>query len=133
MSNSTSSLYKSSGSISVFSGWQGITSVDSSSMLIDGTFNTGTLLSGSWGNYKNVNTNYAISDPTLYDAVKITPGQKATFELVVFSSNTSQTITRPSNTDLTNNFPGNGYKLNQTNTNSTTVALYYLFKGIENL
>lgn len=133
MSNSTSSLYKSSGSISVFSGWQGITSVDSSSMLIDGTFNTGTLLSGSWGNYKNVNANYAISDPTLYDSVKIAPGQKATFELIVFSSATSGVITRPSNTDLTNNFPGNGYKLNQTNTNSTTIALYYLFKGIENI
>ena len=133
MSNSTSSLYKSSGSISVLSGWQGITNVDSSSMLIDGTFNTGTLLSGSWGNYKNVNYSYAVSDPTLYDAVKIAPGQKATFELIVFSSNANTTVTRPSNTDLTNYFIGNGYSLNQTNVNSTTVALYYLFKGIENL
>jgi hypothetical protein len=133
MTNSTSSLYKNSGSISVFSGWQGITNVDSSSMLIDGTFNTGTLLSGSWGNYKNVNAAYILSNPSLTGSVQIAPGQKATFELIVFSGNTSQNITRPSNSDLDNYFNENGYNLNQTNVNSTTVALYYLFKGIENL
>jgi hypothetical protein len=133
MTNSTSSLYKNSGSISVFSGWQGITNVDSSSMLIDGTFNTGTLLSGSWGNYKNVNASYILSNPSLTGSVQIAPGQKATFELIVFSGNTSQNVTRPSNSDLDNYFNENGYNLNQTNVNSTTVALYYLFKGIENL
>jgi len=133
MSNSTSSLYKSSGSISVFSGWQGITNVDTASMTIDGTFNTGTLLSGSWGNYKNVNINYLSSNPSLSGSIQIAPGQKATFELVVFSANASQNVTRPSNSDLDNYFNENGYSLNQTNVNSTTIALYYLFKGIENL
>ena len=133
MSNSTSSLYKSSGSISVFSGWQGITNVDTASMTIDGTFNTGTLLSGSWGNYKNVNINYLSSNPSLSGSIQIAPGQKATFELVVFSANASQNVTRPSNSDLDNYFLENGYSLNQTNVNSTTIALYYLFKGIENL
>ena len=133
MSNSTSSLYKSSGSISVFSGWQGITDVDTNSMTINGTFNTGTLLSGSWGNYKNVNINYLSSNPSLSGSIQIAPGQKATFELVVFSANASQNVTRPSNSDLDNYFNENGYNLNQTNVNSTTIALYYLFKGIENL
>ena len=119
----SSSLWKATGSIYVAASVQGVTSVNTGSKLITGTFNTAYIISGSWGNYTNIST----VNPATTESIKILPGQKATFEVVYWGSVT------PGPSASVSEFTENGYKTNFTNVSPSTTYVTYLFKGIENL
>ena len=119
----TSSAYKDSGSIYLVGNMQGVTNVNTSSKQITGTFNQSYVLSGSWGNYTQIN----ISNSATTSSIKLDPGQKATFEIVYWG-----TIFATPSASM-NDFTGDGYHSNFTNVNPSTTYTRYLFKGIENL
>jgi hypothetical protein len=115
--------YKTTGSIFLVGDIQGVTNVNTSSKQITGTFNPSYVLSGSWGNYTQIN----INDSATTSSIKINPGQKATFEIVYWG-----TIVATPSASL-NGFYEGGYATNFTNVNPSTTYTRYLFKGIENL
>ena len=119
----SSSLWKATGSIFVVASVQGVTSVNTGSKLITGTFNTAYIISGSWGNYTNIST----VTPSTTESIRIRPGQKATFEVVYWGSVT------PGPSASVSEFTENGYKTNFTSASPSTTYVTYLFKGIENL
>jgi hypothetical protein len=113
--------YKSSGSIFLVGDMQGVYSTFGQQ--INGTFNPSYVLSGSWGNYTQINS----FDSATTSSIKINPGQKATFEIVYWG-----TIVATPSASL-NGFYEGGYATNFTNVNPSTTYTRYLFKGIENL
>lgn len=115
--------YKDAGSIYLVGSMQGVTNVDTSTKQITSTFNQSYVLSGSWGNYTQIN----LSNSATTSSIKLDPGQKATFEIVYWGT----TSAAPSAS--MNGFTGDGYQSNFTNFNSSTTYTRYLFKGIENL
>jgi len=117
----TSAAYKSSGSIYLVGNMQGVTSV--SGQQINGTFNQSYILSGSWGNYTQININNSATT----SSIKLDPGQKATFEVVFWGT------IAPTPSASMNNFYNDGYQTNFTNISPSTTYTRYLFKGIENL
>ena len=119
----TGSSYKASGSIYVTSTVSGVTQVDTNNKLITATFNTAYIISGSWGNYTNLNSFTSATT----QSIKVNPGQKATFEVVYWGSST------PGSTPNILEFPEIGYKTNMINVSPSFTYLVYLFKGIENL
>jgi hypothetical protein len=116
-------LWKSSGSIYIVASAQGVTQIDSNAKTITGTAFPAYILSGSWGNYTAIN--HTISATT--HSIKIDPGQKATFEIVYWGSQS------PLPSASADNFTQNGYHTNFTTTNPSSTYTHYLFKGIENL
>ncbi len=116
-------FYRATGSIYITATISGITSVNTSSKSITGTYNTAYIISGSWGNYTKINSFI----PSTTESIQINPGQKATFEVVYWGSPTPG----PSASVL--EFPQIGYATNMTTVNPSTTNLIYLFKGIENL
>ena len=119
----TSPAKKSSGSIFIVSDTMGVTNVDSSTKQITGTHNESFILSGSWGNYTQININY----PATTSSIQINPGQKATFEIVYWG-----TIYATPSSSIPG-FSENGYATNSSNNNPSNTFTRYLFKGIENL
>ena len=116
--------YKTTGSIFLVGGMQGVTNVNTSSKQITGTQNSSYVLSGSWGNYTQV----FIGDLATTSSIKINPGQKATFEIVYWG-----TIYATPSSSISG-FSEGGYATNFTDFQySTTLNNRYLFKGIENL
>jgi hypothetical protein len=115
--------YKNTGSIFLVGDMQGVTSVNTSSKQITGTFNQSYVLSGSWGNYTQININNSATT----SSIKLNPGQKATFEIVYWG-----TIYATPSSSM-NDFYSDGYQSNFTNVNPSTTYTRYLFKGIENL
>jgi hypothetical protein len=115
--------YKDTGSIYLVGSMQGVTSVNTSSKQITGTFNQSYVLSGSWGNYTQININNSATT----SSIKLNPGQKATFEIVYWG-----TIYATPSSSM-NDFSSDGYQSNFTNVNPSTTYTRYLFKGIENL
>jgi len=115
--------YKNTGSIFLVGSMQGVTNVNTSSKQITGTFNQSYVLSGSWGNYTQININNSATT----SSIKINPGQKATFEIVYWG-----TIFATPSASM-NDFYSDGYHSNFTNVNPSTTYTRYLFKGIENL
>ena len=101
----------------------GVTNVDSDTKQITGTHNQSFILSGSWGNYTQIN----IVSPATTSSIKIDPGQKATFEIVYWA-----TIS-PTPSASISSFSSNQYQTNFTNSNPSSTYTRYLFKGIENL
>jgi hypothetical protein len=116
-----SAAYKDAGSIYLVGSMQGVTSTFGQQ--INGTFNQSYILSGSWGNYTQIN----LSNPATTSSIKLDPGQKATFEIVYWGT------IFPTPSASINNFDGDGYQTNFTNINPSTTFTRYLFKGIENL
>lgn len=117
----SSAAYKDAGSIYLVGSMQGVTSTFGQQ--INGTFNQSLVLSGSWGNYTQIN----LSNSATTSSIKLDPGQKATFEIVYWG-----TIFATPSASM-NDFPGNGYQSNFTNVSPSTTFTRYLFKGIENL
>jgi hypothetical protein len=115
--------YKNTGSIFLVGDMQGVTNVNTSSKQITGTFNQSYVLSGSWGNYTQININNSATT----SSIKLNPGQKATFEIVYWG-----TIYATPSSSM-NDFFSDGYHSNFTNVNPSTIYTRYLFKGIENL
>jgi hypothetical protein len=115
--------YKGSGSIYVTGIMQGVTNVNTFNKTITGVFNTAYVLSGSWGNYTQIN--YINSATT--ESIKINPGQKATFEIVFWGD-----IYATPSASMTH-FYIDGYNTNYTNIDPSSTFTRYLFKGIENL
>ena len=113
--------YKDAGSIYLVGSMQGVTSTFGQQ--INGTFNQSNVLSGSWGNYTQIN----LSNSATTSSIKLDPGQKATFEIVYWG-----TIFAAPSASM-NDFTGDGYQSNFTNFNPSTTYTRYLFKGIENL
>ncbi len=113
--------YKDAGSIYLVGSMQGVTSTFGQQ--INGTFNQSYVLSGSWGNYTQIN----LSNSATTSSIKLDPGQKATFEIVYWG-----TIFATPSASM-NDFTSNGYQSNFTNVNPSTTYTRYLFKGIENL
>jgi hypothetical protein len=116
-------IYKSSGSIFIVGDMMGVTNVDSNTKQITGTQNNSFILSGSWGNYTQIN----IVSPATTSSIEINPGQKATFEIVYWG-----TISSTPSASMTG-FSSNQYETNFTNSNPSSTYTRYLFKGIENL
>jgi hypothetical protein len=120
----TSPIYKSSGSIFIVGDMMGVTNVDSSTKQITGTHNQSFILSGSWGNYTQIN----IVSPATTSSIQINPGQKATFEIVYWG-----TISPTPSASMNGDFSANGYSSNFSSNNPSSTYTRYLFKGIENL
>jgi hypothetical protein len=116
-----SAAYKDAGSIYLVGSMQGVTSTFGQQ--INGTTNQSYILSGSWGNYTQIN----LSNPATTSSIKLDPGQKATFEIVYWGT------IFPTPSASINDFDGDGYQTNFTNINPSTTFTRYLFKGIENL
>lgn len=123
------------GSFYITSIGQGVNAVNTSTKLITSIHNPSMgILSGSWDAYSLVE----YSD--LNKSIKLNPGQKATFEVIVWGTFTTNGTTPANNTVINYGYPINGYAHNSAQIGNPGANVFdapygymYLFRGIENL
>lgn len=131
--NMSNAAFYDSGKIYLTSGMHGVTSVNASTKVIDGTYNNTALLSGSWGNYTNINV---ANNPATSQSIALNPGQKATFEIIQWGDAISTpTATTASVTPGfgSTTYSANGYGDSQNVSPAIVYTLIYKLVSVSNL
>jgi hypothetical protein len=131
--NMSNASFYDSGKIYLTSGMHGVTSVNASTKVIDGTYNNTALLSGSWGNYTNINVS---NNPATSQSLALNPGQKATFEIIQWGDAISTPTAASASVTPgfgSTTYSANGYGDSQSVSPAIVYTLVYKLVSVSNL
>jgi hypothetical protein len=131
--NMSNASFYDSGKIYLTSGMHGVTSVNASTKVIDGTYNNTALLSGSWGNYTNINVS---NNPATSQSLALNPGQKATFEIIQWGNAISTPTAASASVTPgfgSTTYSANGYGDSQSVSPAIVYTLVYKLVSVSNL